>query len=679
MSYFDQINNWTNNIEQTQNALNSEKNSYASQAIGDLQDKYALIKQKALEGVPDIAGDVLNYTTQGVQALSGTYSTIRALRQSKIAKKLSQATGDKPPESSVDVDDLGLPKLSPEMRELNERLNKLRGDSTIGDPDTRVDENLTGGTYEDLAKGVAKDNIGPQSTKDALAKLKARDDFEPTPESRPVQQAGPAEPLVAKEIDPVTGQEIKPPELNLPKDLSDAEREIGVDGFTPQEREAIQTSNDPAKLERSLAEERAIDNTPLPKNVPADAPFEKLFPKAPQPLSATEKAAEFAKTTEQGGAPSGSSLLAKVTQQSSNDKPVLNPESAGSSAVDEVSAASKLASAADVAEGPLALAGMISGDIKGKGAQTTSKVINDGVGVKQGYNLGRRGKNLYDRRVAGEVDDATSNPGNPVQQSQVDRVFDVDPEDVSRPSLFESATEETPGSEKPTFEQTDFRINIQPDPEEEEGGITGGDEPPKPQSDVIEGDEGPIEGGGISGGDDAPKSQIDPGIGGDEGPIQGGGISGGDDEKPSDDPKPSDVSEDPVVDQPQPDPTSSSASDAISNVVDDDAENVGKSLGERILGTLGADSASEAALDVLGPIGEVAGLGLMLGGIFHDVFGKKKQEERQQQQEDQAQQQEQAAEQNLKTAQSAIGSTSGGIDLASLHSIAGADASVGIV
>ena len=86
MSYFDQINGFMDNIDSAQSAINNVKSGQISTAIGDLQDKYSLIKQKALEGVPDVAGDVLNYATQGVTALSGTYSTVRALKNSRIAK-----------------------------------------------------------------------------------------------------------------------------------------------------------------------------------------------------------------------------------------------------------------------------------------------------------------------------------------------------------------------------------------------------------------------------------------------------------------------------------------------------------------------------------------------------------------------------------------------------------------
>ena len=84
-------------------------------------------------------------------------------------------------------------------------------------------------------------------------------------------------------------------------------------------------------------------------------------------------------------------------------------------------------------------------------------------------------------------------------------------------------------------------------------------------------------------------------------------------------------------------------------------------------------------LDVLGPVGEIAGVGLMLGGIFHDIFGKKKQEQQQAAQEAKAQAQEQAAEATLRTQNSAVATTTGAVDLASLHNVAGANASLGIV
>ena len=60
-------------------------------------------------------------------------------------------------------------------------------------------------------------------------------------------------------------------------------------------------------------------------------------------------------------------------------------------------------------------------------------------------------------------------------------------------------------------------------------------------------------------------------------------------------------------------PTESAVTDATENIVEDTAKQGGKTLGQTILDTLGADSATELALDSVGVVGEVAGLGLMLG------------------------------------------------------------------
>jgi len=134
MSYFNTLNGFMDNIEGTQNAIDNVKEQGFSTAMNQLEDKYSLIKQKALEGVPDIAGDVLNYTTQGVTALSGTYNTIRALKQSKMAKNLATKLGKKDVKVE-DVDKNGLPKLSDTEQELNDRLNRLKDGSLNNDAD----------------------------------------------------------------------------------------------------------------------------------------------------------------------------------------------------------------------------------------------------------------------------------------------------------------------------------------------------------------------------------------------------------------------------------------------------------------------------------------------------------------------------------------------------------------
>ncbi len=635
MSYFNQINGFMDNIEQNQNAIEGFKDSGFNTQIGDLQDKYAFIKQKALEGVPDIAGDVLNYTTQGVQALSGTYSTIRALKNSKMAKSLAKKTGE--PEKSQentpeDVDENGLPKLS----DLEQRLNRLKGNAEdISDlPEAVIDENLKGGVYEDLARSAVQGNIEPNSAYNQLRAQRQAEGGAPEPEPIPTRR-GPAEPLVPREVDPVTGAEVRPPSPPKTRDLTDAEREIGADGFTPDERQAIETANNPAKLERNLQEEHALDTAPQPKAPAAEGPFEGLFPKPPQQLSAGEKAAQYAKTTEEGGGPGGSSLLAKVTQQGGDDKPLANPESNGVSVANEVeesaSTASKLGAAADIAEGPLALAGMVAGDIKGKGAQTTSEAINDAVGVKQAYNLGRRGKRLIDRNT-GEADEASqaphTGPAEPAAEPDY-APLEEPPLDVdARIAQIRQAAQEAQSKivTDPTNPAAAPKLQAQETAEEETSPIRSADDTPE-----------------------VDKANIDP----------------------------ADVKPEPEAEAPEADTEAvSDATDSITKTVTEDTT---KGLGQTILDTFGADSAGELALDSLGPIGEIAGVSLMLGGIFHDIFGKKAQERKQQQQEQQAQNQENLAETNLKSAQAAGGVTTGAIDLTSLHNIAGANASVGII
>ena len=81
------------------------------------------------------------------------------------------------------------------------------------------------------------------------------------------------------------------------------------------------------------------------------------------------------------------------------------------------SAASKIEAAADIAEAPLSIAGMVAGDIKG--GQKVGEGINDAVGVKQAYNLGRRGKKLLSKDT-GEADKATENPEPTAQSEPVD-------------------------------------------------------------------------------------------------------------------------------------------------------------------------------------------------------------------------------------------------------------------
>lgn len=646
MSYFDQINGFMDNIESAQSAINNVKSGQISTAIGDLQDKYSLIKQKALEGVPDIAGDVLNYATQGVTALSGTYSTVRALKNSRIAKKIAKATGEPSDAEKVggkapDVDDFGLSKLSPEeFADFNSRLNNLRQKIDLDDsPDTVAEEANPKAAYDDLIRDRAQGNLEPNSAFSELQARRAAEGGAPEPAPRPLPEdvAGPAEPMVPREVDPVTGREVAPPE-RPPAAKPPSDEELGLDpvtGFSPDEQKAIETSNDPEKLAESLRVQREADQATVPEPEPSKpVPFEELFPAPAQPATLSEKAAALAQTTQEGGAPGGSALLAKVTQQASNDKPLINPESAGASAADEAGAASRLATAADVAEGPLALAGMVAGDIKGKGAATTSQVINDTVGAKQAYNLGRRAKNYFGDK--GEADADSEAPTQTGQLGKEQKPVDYEP--LEEPPL-----------------DVDARIaQIRQRAQAAQEAIPEDDPSLTPKLQALE---------------EQQKAAAQPA-------------------SEAAEPAPEPAAAEPAAAPPEPDlpdviakpvgEAKSAAKEAITNVTDD-VEGAGKSLGERILGTLGADSATEAALDVLGPVGEVVGLGLTLGGIFHDIFGKKKQEEQQAAQEQKAQDQEDQAEANLKTQQATIGTTTGALDLGSLHNIAGANAAVGIV
>lgn len=656
MSYFDQVNGFMDNIESTQNAINGVKSQQMSTAIGDLQDKYSLIKQKALEGVPDIAGDVLNYATQGVTALSGTYSTVRALKNSSIAKKIARASGEpsdaeKAGGPEPDVDKFGLPKLSPEeSADFSSRLNKLRTKTDLDDSaETVTQESNPKAAYEDLVRDRAQGNLEPNSAYRELQNDRAAQGAgaEPAPQPLPPR---PEEPLVAREVDPVTDRDIGAPEPEpAPKPPTD--EELGLDpvtGFSPEEQKAIETSNDPEKLAESLRLQRESAVKPVPEPEAKPVPFESLFPAPAQPATLSQKAAALAQTSQEGGSQGGSSLLARVTQGAEDNKPIQNPEAAGASAAEEVSVGSKLATAADVAEAPLAIAGMVAGDIKGKGAATTSQVINDTVGAKQAYNLGRRGRNYFQDK--GEADADSEVPQKTGELDQLQKPVDYEP------------LEEPPLDVDARIAQIRQRAQQAQDalPTEDDPSLTPKlqalEEQQKPAAPVQQAADPASEAA-------APEPPSDPST------IQM--------TKPefetSDAPVPPEPDLPDVIAKP-----TSAVKDAISNVTDD-VEGAGKSLGERILGTLGADSASEAALDVLGPVGEVVGLGLTLGGIFHDIFGKKKQEEQQQAAEDKAQNQEDQAEANLKTQQATIGTTTGALDLGSLHNIAGANAAVGIV
>lgn len=625
MSYFNTLNGFMDNIEGTQNAIDNVKEQGFSSAMNQLEDKYSLIKQKALEGVPDIAGDVLNYTTQGVTALSGTYNTIRALKQSKMAKNLATKIGKKDVKVE-DVDKNGLPKLSDTEQELNDRLNRLKDGSLNNDADEesgRITESLKGGAYDTLARQAEQGHISSNSAFDTLNADRQTRGEGPEPEAQPLP-AREEPPMTAREIDPATGQDIQPREAVVPRDLTEAEKEIDVEGFTPDEQKAIETANDPDKLRSDLANENARIEEPTAEPS-GEVPFEALFPKPPASttLSTTQRAEALAQTTQEGGPAGGSALLAKIQAGIvEKQQPNIEPESNGASAAEE---ASKGFGALNIAEGVGGIAGAALSDVQGQGigakaARTTGQVINDGLAVKGGVNLAKRGKNLYNRvngnnqEQPNPENSADIHSGNPQQSSSVvEQHFDeTDPEETPKPQLLETETQEAEEVNPVGFEDLEpIKITAQPEEEEDE---------PKPPS---------------------PKPQEE------------------------ETPKPTDDIE-------------GAADDAVEDVGDQAIKNTGKSLGQTILDTLGADSAGEAALDAIGPIGEIAGLGLMLGGIFHDIFGKKRQERLQQQQEDAAQNKEQAAENLLQTRQLQQGTTGGGIDISSLRNAAG-PSSVGIV
>jgi len=673
MSYFDSLNGFVDNVDAIQGQIDTAKDMAYSTNMGELEDKYQMIKDKALQAIPDELGDTLNYATQGITALSGTYNTMRALRKSKLGRTIEKKVTGKEPPKEPDVDESGLPQLS----ELERRLNNLRNDPHMN-PDeatNRINETLRGGTYDKLRASLSKDegNISSNSSYDRLQADRAARGQAPEEAPRPAQTEIASDNLPKpQEIDPATGEAVKAPEPVKPAEKPSLE-ELGLDpvsGFSPDEQKAIDTANDPEKLRAKLQEEQAL-NMERPPEVPqkAAAPFEDLIPKEPQPstLTTTEKAQQIARTTQEGGAPGGSELLAKIQGDLAEKiKPQTDPAAAGANAAEEAASRSTaLLGAAELGAGGIA-AGLE--DIKGTGkaavgARTTGEVINDGIAVKGGYNFGKRIVR-FGKRIAGkegEPDDITEKPQS--SQSVMEQHFDeTDPEEPVRPQLKETGTEETEGTEAPTFEQQDLTVKITAPPEDEAGLAEPPAEPaPEPLAEQTE-----------------PAEAQDPSI------IQMTKPEFvGDEPEPA--PKP-DLPE-PPTDQPAPaaadvDEPASTASDVIEstqNIVKDTAEKGAKTLGQTILDTMGAESGTELALDSLGVVGEVAGLGLMLGGIFHDVFGRKKLEAQQEAAEQKAQDQEDAAQGALKLAAVQAPTTTGGIDLSSLHNIAGANASVGIV
>jgi len=269
----------------------------------------------------------------------------------------------------------------------------------------RINETLKGGAYDKLRAAVSKEegNISSNSSYDRLqadraARGEAPEQLQEAPRPAQAEIASDNLPKI-QVLDPVTGEEVKPPEPVKPAEKPNLE-ELGLDpvtGFSPDEQKAIETSNNPEKLRAQLQEEQAL-NMERPPEVPkgkGPAPFEDIIPKAPQPstLTATEKAQQIARTTQQGGAAGGSELLAKIQGDLAEKiKPQTDPAAAGADAAQEASRSTALLGAAELGAGGIA-AGLE--DIKGTGraaigARTTGEVINDGLAVKGGYNFGKR-------------------------------------------------------------------------------------------------------------------------------------------------------------------------------------------------------------------------------------------------------------------------------------------------
>jgi hypothetical protein len=698
MSYFDQINGFIDNVGQTQNAIDSFKQAGFNQSISDLEDKYSLIRQKALEAVPDEAGDILNYATQGVTALSGTYNTIRALKKSKLGQAVTKkitgkdsAQVETPSESSDPIGSLldKAKSLKTNIQEsADEAVNKVT-DAVSGkasayedvaqsaqqgfiDPKVNIEDvpsvprtadiassaedfvapkvKAGASVFEALNSSVTK-ALPPEPTSAFEALAKARAEAGEAPESitqalpkgkaPAVEDLTPTEEPLSRNILSASETASKAPAK--PKLDVDAVNEIDpISGMTPDVAKAYETSADPEKFLRDFQSgdlDRAVSGVapPAPQAPStADLPFEQILPKATPPeASITERMANLAEQSQRGGQAGGSSLLADI-QANIKAKANVEPESSGANAVEDAGGLSRAGAVASIAE--LGAGGVAAGleDIQGtstaaKAGRTTGQVINDGIAVKGGYNLGKRAQRGLQRLKNGngdnEADAASENPAkpqNPPSQEPDYAPLEDEPLDVdARIAQIRQKAQEAQDA-LPTEDDPSLTPRLQALEQQQQAPEPKAD--PEPES-----------------GDIKPPAQPEPDID----PVSG-------------------VTDDAVK-------------EATSNIVEDTAKQGGKTLGQTILDTMGADSATELALDSVGVVGEVAGLGLMLGGILHDVFGRKKIEREQEAQEQQAQQQEQTAEQGLKVAQAQQTDTTAGIDLSSLHNIAGANASVGIV
>lgn len=679
MSYFDTINGFIDNVDSAQSNLNSIKEQSFSQGLNDLEDKYSLIKQKALEAVPDEAGDILNYTTQGITALSGTYNTIRALKKSRIGQAVSKKIVKQKPQETPDgdketpkgedtspADDLGLP--TGESSDLLSSIRNLKNNlgETASEAVDKITNAFSGGSsaYETLSRQAQQGDISSNSAFDTLkARREAEGEAEPV-EPQPAPSGKGKAPARRDPTEEASAEDLPdrlvPQEVPLGRNiLSKAEQEAGeatpakprlnpddlaeidpISGMSPDVAKAFETSADPERFLRENIQgeqlSKVVQGIPDEPQVPAppkasDLPFEKILPKPPQELGgeAPTLAERMGGLSEAGQEGKGFGLLSQI-----QNKIKSNPESGGASAFEEAGGISKLSALSGVAE--LGAGGIGAGleDIKGSskvdvGLRDTGEGVNDAIAVKGGYSLGKRiVRGVKRMRNTGD-DSADANSANP----QVPQATEEPPPPPDYAPLEEAPLD------------VDARIaEIRAKAQQAQDAIPT--DPSDPSS--------------------APQLQAK------EAPPQ---------EEPADEPAPK--AEEP---QPDPSPESGNIPDAKPDIpapdvdAEEPVENIAKkTLGDTILDTFGAESGTELALDSLGVVGEVAGLGLMLGGIAHDIFGFKKRQREQEQQENQAQAQEQQAEQNLKVQQSKSETTTGTIDLASLHQTAGANASVGIV
>lgn len=102
----------------------------------------------------------------------------------------------------------------------------------------------------------------------------------------------------------------------------------------------------------------------------------------------------------------------------------------------------------------------------------------------------------------------------------------------------------------------------------------------------------------------------------------------------------------------------------LSNFKDlgDDAANMAKKVAEDGGGDLVEDGVASSVLDFLGPVGEIASVGLLVGGIISSYVGKKREEA----QEASLQAQEEAQSEKLQERVSAAGVSAGAIDPGSI-------------